>query len=464
MPRTLLLALASPGPLLVIGLAHLAAQFVAQPEESVRLHESLAPGATYRVNSRVDLSGDLLLPAAAVKDNKPKAMTVRGESVVEYDERILSRDPAGQITKTLRAYQRLDFQRNVGDQLQKSALRPEVRRLVLLRLKNAEVPFSPDGPLTWGEIDMVRTDVFTPALRGLLKEGDVRVGDEWRASDHAALELTDLEEIKAGKLTCRLQEVAVRNGRRLARIGVAGTVSGVNEDGPNRQQLDGYFFFDLESNHLSYLYLAGTSWLIDTEGKTTGKIEGKYVLTRKLASNLGEGGEGGERGKQGELSDQAVRTLTLEPNDENTLLLFDEPALGVRFVYPRRWRVQQADARQITLQEPQGGGLQLTLEPAGKTPTAQQLAAEVNAWVRKERLRVQRSSPPRTVPAGAGPVEQFDLEVEQGTDRWKLDYYVARQAAAGVTAAGRYPLAEAAALQKDAERIMRSLRLAPPKK
>ena len=33
-------------------------------------------------------------------------------------------------------------------------------------------PFSPDGPLTWGEIDVVRTDVFNPAaIPGLLPPG-----------------------------------------------------------------------------------------------------------------------------------------------------------------------------------------------------------------------------------------------------------------------------------------------------
>ncbi len=439
----------------------------ARAEPPVRLHEALDVGTTYRVTSRVELSGALLLPVelpkgSPLESSRPKAPTqslsVSAESAVEYDERVLERADSGEITRTLRAYQRLEFQRQVTEQgrqaepPRKNALRPEVRRLVLLRLKQAEVPFSPDGPLTWDEIDMVRTDVFTPALRGLLKAGEVRIGDEWQAADQAVLELTDLEEIKSGKVTCKLQEIVVRNGRRLARVGLAGTVNGVNEDGPNRQQLDGYFFFDLESNHLSYLSLQGTSWLIDKDGKTTGKIEGKYVLTRRPEAN------------NAALSDEALRTLVVQPNDDNTLLLFDEQEFGVRFVYPRRWRVQRADARQITLQEPQGGGLQLTLEPAGRTPTARQLQAEVADWMRKEQLRLVRSTSPRSLQAGTERIDQFDLEVEQGKEAWKLDYYLVRQAAGGVAAAGRYPLANAAAMQKDAERIVRSIRLVPPKK
>src|SRR5207302_9654634 len=61
-------------------------------------------------------------------------------------------------------FRSIEFQRNIGDREQQQTIRPAVRRLVLLRHNNTEVPFSPDGPLTWGEIDLVRTDVFTPAL------------------------------------------------------------------------------------------------------------------------------------------------------------------------------------------------------------------------------------------------------------------------------------------------------------
>ena len=36
--------------------------------------------------------------------------------------------------------------------------------MVVIKAGERKAPFSPDGPLTWGEIDVVRTDVFNPAL------------------------------------------------------------------------------------------------------------------------------------------------------------------------------------------------------------------------------------------------------------------------------------------------------------
>ena len=40
--------------------------------------------------------------------------------------------------------------------------------------------------------------------------------------------------------------------------------------------------FDLESRHLSYLYLKGGNFLLDKDGKEVGRIDGQFVLTGSL--------------------------------------------------------------------------------------------------------------------------------------------------------------------------------------
>ncbi len=40
-----------------------------------------------------------------------------------------------------------------------------------------------------------------------------------------------------------------------------------------------------------------------------------------------------------ELSEASLRDLDLKPNEDNTRLLYDNTDLGVRFLYPRGWRV-----------------------------------------------------------------------------------------------------------------------------
>ncbi len=432
--------------LMVLGLPTLA-----RGEPAVRLQESFAVDYQYHVTGRADLTGTLTVPADMAKEKAPKPVPLSGSTAVEYDEKVLDSD-ANAVRKTVRVYSRMDYRRKVGEQSQSSELRPEVRRMVLLRgPQNVEVPFSPDGPLLFSEIDMVRTEIFTPALRGLLPAKEVKEGDHWQAGDEAVLRLTDLETLTGGRIACKLQEVAIRDGRRFAKVEFAGSVTGANSDGPNRQQLDGYYFFDLQSNHLSYLYLTGTSWMLDKDGKEVGRVEGRFVLTRRRETSP-------------DLRPEALRGVALDPTPENTQLLFHEPGMGVRLVYPRRWTVRQADARQITLDEPGGGGLLITLEPLTQTPSVRDFHTEVTSFLAKQSAKIKRSTPPQQLRGSPDALDHFLFEAEVEKQNLVLDYYVAKQASGGATFAGRYSSKDAAELQKDAERIARSLQLVPPKR
>jgi hypothetical protein len=418
-------------------------------EEPIRLREQFAAGYQYHVSTRVELSGTLALPPAKAGAG-PQSLTITGDSAIEYDERILTTAADAVVAKTARIYRRIDFHRKIGGRPQETTIRPEVRRLVLLRRGHTEVPFSPDGPLTWGEIDQVRTDVFTPALVGLLPDRPVHVGDRWTAGGGAIEELTDLEKIEEGKVECRLEELTRLQGRRHARITFAGTVRGTNEDGPNRQQLDGYLYFDLESNHIGYLSLRGVTSPLDAQGKPQGRVAGQFVLTRQAHT------------RSADLGDAALKGWTLEPTADNTLLLYDNPELGVRFLYPRRWHVAGVRGTQVAVDEAQGSGLLLTLEPPARVPTGAQFLAESRTYLQQQKAKVLRADAVRAVRGSPRGLEHFALEVEVMAQRAVMDYYVIRQPPGGATLAARLLPADLANLQKDVERIARSVELREP--
>ncbi len=433
-----------PTRALLLLTATLAAVTTAHAQAPVRLQESFRPGYEYHVSTRVDLTGNLTLPpekgAAAAK-----TLTVTGKSAIEYDERVLTQDKDGRVGKTVRIYRRVDFQRHVGDQPQQSTIRPEVRRLVLLRLQQKEVPFSPDGPLTWAEIDLVRTDVFTPALTGLLPPGPVRPGDRWQASTDAVQELTDLEKIEEGGVACKFDQVTVLGGRRHARIGFSGSVRGPGEDGPSRHQLEGSFFFDLESNHISYVSVNGVQQLLDKDGKAAGKVEGNFVLTRQPHRQARE------------LSDEGLRGLALEPNEDNTLLLYDNPDLGVKLLHPRRWRIAGVRGRQVGLDENRGSGLLLTMEPPKQVPAAAAFLQEARTYMTQQKGTILGQDPPQTIQGAPRTVERFALDVKVNNERVLLAYFVIRQANGGATLVARLLRDDRAALVRDVERIARSV-------
>lgn len=421
--------------------------------EPLRLRETFPAGEQYHVAIREEAAGELKLPAEGDKP-APPPVKVRGHGAFEYDERILDPGtPDNPAPRTLRVYRRVEIERTVDDQAQESTLRPAVRRLVLLRNGHREVPFSPDGPMTWAEVHLVSKDVFTPALAAaLLPDRPVSPGDRWPARAGAAEELTDLEQIRGG-MECRFEEVTALNGRRLARVHFAGDVRGISEDGPSRQQLDGFYYFDLESSHLSYLSLKGVHSLLDKTGQEAGRVEGQFTLTRQA------------RARCPELADEAVRGLALDPTADNTLLLYESAELGVRLTHPRRWRMPAARGRQLFLNDANGNGLMLTLETPATLPTAAAYLAETQAYIAKEKGRVLRTDGPRRLQGPPDEVDQFALDAEMGGRRERLEYYVVRQPPGGATVAARLlPNGDQAAAQRDVERIVRGVRIsgAPP--
>jgi hypothetical protein len=417
---------------------------VGQSAEPIQLREQFPAGYQYRVSCRVELSGGLTLPLEKGQTT-PKVLPITGSSAIDYDERVLALAADGTVQKTLRICRRIDFQRKVGDQPQEGTIRPSVRRLVILRHKNSEVPYSPDGPLTWGEIELVRVDVFTPALAGLLPDQAVRPGDRWTAANAAIEELTDMERIEDGRIECKLEEITTLANRRHARVSLTGSVRGINEDGPSRQQLDGYFYFDLESNHLSYLTFRGAHGLLDKDGKEAGKVVGNFTLTRQAHVRCPD------------LADEALKGVKLEPDADNTLLLYENPELGVRLLYPRRWRVGTVRGRQLTLDEPGGNGLLLTLEPLAKLPTTAQFQTEARGYFESQKAKVLRADAPQRLQNTPQQVERFSLDIEMAAQPATMDYFVLRQAKGGATVAARLLPKELATIRGEVEKMIRGV-------
>ena len=420
------------------------APLAVRADEPIPLRESFAPGYQYRVKVHVGGTGELTLPPEKDKA-PPETLRIVAKSAIEYDERVLDLS-AGDVRKTMRLYRNVEFHRTQGKMEHDNTIRPAVRRMVVMRVKNTEVPFSPDGPLTYGEIDIVRTDVFTPALAGLLPETAVKPGDGWKASASAIIELTDMEQIDGGSLACRFEQTATLLGRKHARVSIAGTVKGVDEFGPCRHEISGHFYFDLDSNHLSYITFKGTHLLLDKDGKVNGKIEGTFTLTRQAHV------------RPLEFTDAALRGTKLDDDEENTQMLYDNPDLGVTFLYPRRWRVGGIQGgRQITVETENGNGLLLTLLPLKVLPNANQYLAESKAFVTQQKGKLHGAQNPKRLRDGERSLDQFALEAELEGRRLLLDYYVIRQKESGATIAATLRTADAAVLRPEVERIAKSV-------
>jgi hypothetical protein len=447
------LRIRSIGIPLLITLALTAIPGSSLAQESVTLAEQFRPGQAYKVDVQVRLTGKLAVPLE--KGKPPQLVTLVGVSHLVYDERVLTPDEPG-TTKTVRAYREVEFRRALGNVTQDAGIRPSVRRMVVMRAAPPpgsdtpprKAPFSPDGPLTWGEIDVVRTDVFLPSVvPGLLPGAAVRPEVSWKATAAAVLELTDMEKVDEGGLAVKFLGVTTVDGRRVAKLGINGTVRGVNEDGPNRQKLDGTAYYDLGSNLLTYLSVRGTHELLDGNGQPNGAVEGQFIMTRTPLAQ-----------PPVDLSDAALGGMALRPDAENTLLLYDDPKLGVRFLYPRSWRVGAVQGKQVTIEQPRlGGGILVTMEPATKVPAPEDYLKEVTAFLQKEKAQITGTEAPKRVRTDPVLLDRFALDAVIGEERVRMEYAVLKQSDGGATFAARIPATAAPQLQPEVERIIRSL-------
>ena len=416
----------------------------ASAQEAVTLSEPFKPGHTTKVEVQVKLTGKLALPPTE-KGKAPQLVAVAGTSKLVYEERLLKPDDA-EFLKTVRAYRDVSFERTVGETIQDAGIRPSVRRMVIIKAGERKAPFSPDGPLTWGEIDVVRTDVFNPALiPGLLPANAVKPGQSWKASAAAISELTDMEKVEEGSIAIEFVGIAKVNERQMARLKLSGTVRGVNEDGPDRQTLTGSAYFDLESHVLTYLSVKGTHELLDGKAQTVGAIEGQFTMTRTPVAKM-----------PADLTDASLRDLDLKPTAENTLLLYDNQELGVRFLYARGWRVGAVQGKQVTLDHARGAGILITIETPAKVPATDDYLKEVSGYLTKEKAQITATEKPVRIRSEPVQLDRFSLDVTFGMEKVRLEYAVLKQTDGGLTVAARLP-ADDADLRPEVTRIVRSL-------
>jgi hypothetical protein len=317
--------------------------------------------------------------------------------------------------------------------------------MVVLRSARGKSPFSPDGPLLWSETDVVKNDVFAPALvPALLPNRAVKPGDGWPAGPSAVVELTDMEKVDDGGFAVKFAAVTTVNDRRHAKLTIAGTVKGIDAEGPCRHTLDGTAYFDLERNRLAYLSLKGSHELIDPAGKATGRVDGRFVMERSDA------------GTAEDIGDAKLAGVALSPTADNSALLYDNAELGVRFQYPRRWRVGAVQGRQVTLDGPNGGGILVTVEPAARVPTADAYRGEVEGFLKQQKAAVTNAGKPEPVADRPG-IERFGLDADVGGEKVRMEYAVLKAEDGGATVAARLPRADAGVLGEDVARLVRTL-------
>jgi hypothetical protein len=181
------------------------------------------------------------------RDGKTIEQPVSAQAKHQYDEKVLQAVD-GVVTKTVRDYKVAQAELKFGDTASRRSFRPGHELLVIQRVGDQHVAFSPKGNLTREEVDL--TEHFnTLALTGLLAGKQVKVGDSWTISPSVAQALCSLEGLVGHDVTCKLEEVK----GDVAHVKVTGTVDGIDLGAKVKILILGVYQFDLKEKRLTAL-------------------------------------------------------------------------------------------------------------------------------------------------------------------------------------------------------------------
>ena len=199
------------------------------------------------------------------------------------------------------------------------------RRLLVAEGRREGILFySPKGPLTALELELLRAPGDSLCLLGLLPQTPVAVGDKWSPASWVGQMLTDTEAAAKSELNCTLESVTQGE----AKVSFEGTVEGATTGSIGKVDLHGSYVYDLKTQRITRAELQ------QSEERSVGpvtpgiKVTAKSVVTITPAPAVSE------------LSPEAAAAVPLEPPAALTQLYFRAP-WNVELRHDRSWHVFQ---------------------------------------------------------------------------------------------------------------------------
>ena len=221
-----------------------------------------------------------------------------------------------------------------------STLRPAVALLIAEPRSEGVVVFSPLGPLTRSELELVQGPGDPLALEGLLAVRPVEVSDHWKVGDSAARALSSYDTIGSNGLEATLATVDDAK----ATIRLKGEVRGSVLGGEGTMTFDGSYTFDRKSSRISALSVERT------ETRTPGPVEAGLDVKSTLTVD--------RRGDEvpAELTDATLARLSLDtPDPARERLLLNTADGKSSLVHDRDWHIYWDDARLTVLKRLERG-------------------------------------------------------------------------------------------------------------
>jgi hypothetical protein len=244
-----------------------------------------------------------------------KALKLAVEARFEYFERRLPKaGREGDSLRGIRHYAQARANIQAGEQISNTSLR-DSQRLIVAQGQLAGIDlFSPSGPLTYNELELLHVPGDSLAVLGLLPDSTVELDESWKAPAWVLPLVTGVEAVEKGELTCRV----VSASAKVARIGFQGEVVGATVGAAAEIKVNGHLLYDREQKLVTRIEVT------QSEKRAIGAVSpgldvvAKVVVSRRVAEHPAR------------LTDKDLAGLPVEPNSANRLLMLEAPAWNLR--------------------------------------------------------------------------------------------------------------------------------------
>jgi hypothetical protein len=262
----------------------------------------------------------------------------------------------------VRHYQQAEAKIRLRDTDMTNSLREERQLIARQTLEGQPVHFSPLGPLTREELELIEAPASGISLSALLPGRAVKVGGEWKLDDKVAGQLFNLEAVNQQDITCKLESVKDDVAVASLEGTVAGAIGGISSD----LELKGKLNFDLTKRTVTWLTLA------INERRAIGHAQPGFEVTTRLKMVAAP------RDEARELSDQVLAPLQVTADSGQTLVEFTAEEAGFQLIHDRRWlvMVDRHDATILRLVDRGDLIAQCNISPLPTLPEGQGLTLE----------------------------------------------------------------------------------------
>jgi hypothetical protein len=310
----------------------------ATPPETVLLKESGAPkGTASRVVVEMSAQGTLR-PAAPPGQPDPKPVPLKVEARFDFTERPL---PGGGPTRVARRVNQAAVAINSPDRPRAGALRPEVSILIVERRDGGIVTYSPGGPLTRNELDLVQGPADPLMWAGLLPGKAVAVGETWEIDRDTARALSDYDALASSTVRAKLESLDAAT----ASIRIGGEVRGAARGGEGTITFDGTLGYDRKAGRIRRLTLQRAE--VRKPGLVEAGLDFRGTLSiERVPAEIPP-----------ELADSVLPSLARGNPNTLSLLEYEPPEGAYRLWHDRDWHTFWDDARITVLKRLDRGEL-----------------------------------------------------------------------------------------------------------